>query len=130
MRPVFALFLSAALAIGCDATGTDRPLDFGDPYGLNINDQRPALYVAGGRISVPVAYSGGCAEHTFTLRSDVSGDHATVWLVHDDGGDTCEAYISEQIEATLSAAVDAAERITLRAPAQFDRDEETTVRLR
>ena len=130
MRSVFASLVLVTLAAGCDAYDADRPLDFGDPYSLDVGDARPALYVGGGRISVPVAYSGGCAEHAFALRSNVSGGDATVWFVHDDGGDTCEAYIGELLDAALPAAVDAAERITLRAPVQFEGDEETTVRLR
>ena len=128
MRSVFLALVT--LAIGCDAYDADQPLDFGDPYSLDVGDARPALYVSGGRISVPVAYSGGCAEHTFALRSNVSGGDATVWFVHDDGGDMCEAYISEGLDARLPAAVDAAERITLRAPAPFGGDEETTIQLR
>ena len=57
-----------------------------------------------------VAYGGGCAEHQFRLYgSDFfvpGGANDPVYnnlvLVHDDGGDTCEAYLSEVVRFDLT----------------------------
>ena len=127
MRPLYLLGALSLTALGCDAT---RVLsDFGDPYQLLSQDDQAAV-LDGTRLLVPVQYGGGCAEHTFALRSDLDADSATVWLHHDANGDACEAFITETVSAELPAPVAAAARVTLRAPAGLGSDAETTVALR
>lgn len=54
-----------------------------------------------------VAYSGGCEKHTFTLYCTrgiyySNPPQADVYLGHDGHGDTCEAYLHEQVIFDLS----------------------------
>ena len=52
------------------------------------------------QLLIDLSYSGGCATHRLTLyASDTFADsapgQADVWLVHADGGDTCESIVPE-----------------------------------
>ena len=121
-----ALLLAAA---GCDAlTGSSAP-DFGDRYRLQTVD-RPTVALDGSRVVVPVEYGGGCAEHTFALRSRLDGDTATVWFEHDANGDACEALRSEVLEAELPAGAAATPHVVLRVPVSLSSDDEVAFELR
>jgi hypothetical protein len=66
------------------------------------------LQVHGTTLSIPVSYAGGCAEHSFKLYVL---NHTSGWtvyppmvpmlLVHDAGGDDCEAAIFDTLEFDL-----------------------------
>jgi len=65
----------------------------------------------GNDIVVDVAYSGGCAEHGWQLYADEAvalsmPPQLAVYMVHDDGGDDCEAYPSETLRIDASALVE------------------------
>lgn len=119
------LFLTILLAgaVGCGPAEdqADEPRGrFGSPYEVVTNvastapDEPPALI--SDSLSVMVAYPGGCADHAFTLGSSVDGDTAVVWLRHDDGGDRCEALITERIRVAVPPSVLDAHRIHLVNP--------------
>ncbi|MBW2258167.1 MAG: hypothetical protein JRI25_26700 [Deltaproteobacteria bacterium] len=58
--------------------------------------------IAGDEVDIGVMYSGGCANHGFTLCWDGSWSRSdpkivNLDLVHDANGDTCEAWISDEL---------------------------------
>ena len=60
-------------------------------------------------LALRVAYGGGCAEHRFRLygSAEFADNHRHpvqnyLMLVHNDGGDTCEALISEELRFDLT----------------------------
>lgn len=122
-----ALFTALAVlvaAVGCNqppgsADGSDRS-SFGSPYQIVTNvstaapDEPPA--VVSDSLVVLVTYAGGCNDHEFELASSVAGDSAEVWLIHDDGGDDCEALISERLLFAVPDRVLDASRIHLLNP--------------
>lgn len=62
--------------------------------------------IEGDSLAVTVAYSGGCAEHTFALCWDGEWLESNpvqtgLRIAHDDGGDDCDAYPSEEVEFDL-----------------------------
>ena len=120
------LLLPLLVLAACDLAGTDG-VDYGDPYRLTLQTE-PTL--VDDKLSVPVDYGGGCAAHTFSVRSRLDGGTAEVWLVHDANGDSCEALISETVTAGVPAEVAAAERVALLVPATTQADAEARVRLR
>jgi hypothetical protein len=74
--------------------GFDREDLKGAPFEL-----REARFV-GNEIELTVAYSGGCMEHGFRLLADevVALSYPPqlgVYVIHDDPGDDCEAYLTE-----------------------------------
>ena len=124
------LSLLVLLSAGCDSGARDASaVDYGDPYGLRTEGDAVAR-LADGRVLVPVEYGGGCAEHTFALRSRLDGGTATVWYEHDANGDACEALLVETLDAALPASAAAADRVVLRVPRSLTRDDEVAVDLR
>ncbi|SRR5690606_12055586 len=120
--PLLALLLLA----GCDLL--DRPpleRTYGAPYDFFVEtapgpngEGSPAPFLSeDGVLHVTVRYTGGCAEHTFRLETELTDAVATVWLVHEDDGDTCEALLMNHLRIRLSNAVLARPRIVLAAPA-------------
>lgn len=107
--------LTLALLTGCGSDEEELPPDspeaqkgiepvesrFGDAYEIVLNetptapDEPPGI--AEDSLHVKVGYSGGCNDHDFTLRHEVRSDTTRLWLVHDDGGDTCEAYLYDDL---------------------------------
>lgn len=80
--------------IGCDGLPADA---------ITINEGA----VSGDRLTLNVSYSGGCGEHRFALCWDgafLESDpvQAAMTLRHDSGGDTCEAYITHDIDIDLT----------------------------
>ena len=58
-------------------------------------------------LALRVAYGGGCAEHQFRLYGSSTFKESNpaqnrLTLVHDDGGDTCKALISEELRFDLT----------------------------
>ena len=124
------LFLLVLLCAGCDVGARDAPaVAYGAPYGLRTEGDAVAR-LAHGRVLVPVEYGGGCAEHTFALRSRLDGGTATVWYEHHTNGDTCEALLVETLDAALPASAAAADRVVLRVPRSLTHDDEVAVDLR
>lgn len=135
MRRALLLALPLAFACGDHDTGddTDSPVDTsGDDTsaddtgsdGLPDNlsacseaDGAPvevvSAAVSGDSLDVTVAYSGGCMEHRFALcwpdQSFMESEPVQVRLevFHDDPGDDCEAYPSEQVSFDLTPLRDA-----------------------
>jgi hypothetical protein len=121
---VFAALAALAAVVACNGPpgAEDGPENsgFGSPYEIVTNptpaapDESPA--VASDSLLVLVRYAGGCVDHDFDLIASVSGDSAEVRLVHDDGGDECEALISERLRLAVPERVLSASRIHLRNP--------------
>ncbi len=95
---------------GCNAPSEPpAPERFGDPYEILTNlsphspDEPPAI--ASDSLSALVAYAGGCAEHTFELHARATGRAAAILLRHDNGGDTCEAWLHDRIVLPLPANI-------------------------
>lgn len=97
---VFVLF-AALVLIGlaaCDTTTSTIPV-FGDPYVVN---RRPAPVLVDDTLRASVSYAGGCEQHSFEARYSLDGTE--VWLYHDGNGDSCEAYLTQQIEVPLDSS--------------------------
>lgn len=121
--PARALVLLALLlTVGCDSSGIE--VDFGDPYRVDVTED---VALDGQVLRVPVEYAGGCAEHRFGPFTAFEEGSARIWLVHDDGGDGCEALVTETVVVRLSSADTAPPRIDLVVPTG---DGEATIRLR
>lgn len=119
MRFLLLSFLALA-TVGCELVGlsaassssADEP-SFGEAYTVS-EAIRPSLL--GSRLTVVVEYGGGCAEHAFDLQSDVDAETASVWFVHDANGDSCEALVSDSLEAEVPDDVAEAPRVHLLRP--------------
>lgn len=122
-----ALLLSAALLPGCDAGRTEDAVRFGDTYRVLEQISTPdggmrdvAPHIDGDLLAVTVQYAGGCADHVFDVQARTVRDRGApvveVWLVHDDGGDQCEAAITDRRALPLPASVVEAPRAVLLTP--------------
>ena len=74
---------------------------------LTLNEAR----VIDNRLMVSVSYSGGCADHGFTFVSSSvvtlsNPPGIEVYVLHDAGGDLCEAYLTEEISVDLTPLID------------------------
>lgn len=110
---------------GCNSPeAPPGPERFGDPYEILTNlspnspDEPPAI--VSDSLSVLVAYTGGCTEHTFEPHTRVTGRAAAILLRHDNGGDTCEAYLHDRIVLPLPENVLEAPEIHLLNPNNAD----------
>lgn len=99
MRSLLAICLLVLVA-GCGAFESDAP-DLGDPYSVAMS---PEPLLDGDRLQVAVQYSGGCREHVFQLGSDRVDGEPVVWLTHDDGGDLCEALITDTLDVPVPSS--------------------------
>ncbi|MGD1848231.1 MAG: NigD-like C-terminal domain-containing protein [Salibacteraceae bacterium] len=59
-------------------------------------------------LTLNITYSGGCQTHAFRLATDLSyltnqPPSATLYLVHQDNGDNCEALLSETLMFDISS---------------------------
>ncbi len=95
---------------GCNSpSAPPDPERFGAPYDILTNrsphspDEPPAI--TGDSLSVLVGYAGGCAEHAFEAQTRVAGRAAAILIRHDDGGDSCEAYLHDRIVLPLPGRV-------------------------
>ncbi|MBW1878179.1 MAG: hypothetical protein JRJ84_07445 [Deltaproteobacteria bacterium] len=66
-----------------------------------------SLDIDGDELDIGISYSGGCANHDFTLCWDGSWSRSdtkivNLYLVHDANGDTCEAWISDDLTFDVS----------------------------
>lgn len=62
--------------------------------------------VSGDRLMLDVAYAGGCAAHRFAVVHDgrqglSHPPSVTLYLVHDDAGDRCEALVARRLAVDL-----------------------------
>lgn len=118
------LLLGAVLLAGCDSGRADASgPDFGDAYEVvteapsangSTIDVTPRQ--AKRSLAVTVAYGGGCAEHTFRLKAQQGDPTATVWIVHDAGGDACEALVYESLSLPLPEVARTSPSAVLLAP--------------
>lgn len=81
-------------------------LEWSDPR--SVSDPYETLHVAveGDSLVVRVAYSGGCAEHQFNLRTNGPQlkslpPKQPIALVHQANGDNCRAHIEERLSFGL-----------------------------
>lgn len=122
-----ALLLNAALLTGCDAGRSEDDVRFGDTYQVleqiptpdgGVRDVTP--HIDGDLLAITVQYAGGCADHSFDVQARTTSDGGMpvveVWLVHDDGGDQCEAAITDSRSLPLSASVLEAPQAVLLTP--------------
>lgn len=63
-------------------------------------------------LQLDVSYGGGCEDHFFTAYStgkfdDASPVNIDLFISHDANNDSCEAYLSEQLEIDLSTIKEA-----------------------
>ena len=110
LRCLTLLAAAAFLVAGCRGTTADRgpaadpalpvPVVFGsaalrtDSFDLN------AAAVSGNILTVNVSFSGGCRYHVFVLTAagafrESDPVQLPMVLTHDDNGDTCQAYPTE-----------------------------------
>ncbi len=129
--PAIFLLLGALFA-GCGggpqrppgAPPTDGPapvdLRFGDPYEIVLSEvpalpaEPPAL--VGDSLVLNVAYTGGCRDHTFIVRHTTARDTTHLWIVHDDAGDACEAYLHADLRLSVPAGALKAPVVVLETP--------------
>jgi hypothetical protein len=104
------------LLAGCDLITYRPPVgrDFGAPYALRAGV--PVAVAPGRVLETPgvdasrrlfavLEYEGGCSEHSFVVASDATQDDRTVvWLVHDDGGESCEELLRDTVVVELGSA--------------------------
>ena len=75
--------------------------------------QIPEARIEGDTLIVPVAFGGGCAEHTLVVCWPTQGfsksqpPQADLEIWHDNGGDMCEAYLHEDVEQDLTPLAEA-----------------------
>ncbi len=95
--------------------------DFGDPYEIIVNDipgapDKPPRLL-GDWLFIMVAYSGGCKDHEFNVETVVRRDTAHIWVKHESGGDSCEAYIKDDLNIELPSGVLSTRVIAMHDPA-------------
>ncbi len=66
---------------------------------------------------IMVGYSGGCKDHTFDVETVVKRDTAHIWINHKGGGDSCEAFITDDLTLKLPTGVLATRVIAMHDPA-------------
>ncbi len=113
------VFIGCACLTACEQQ--EFTPDFGDPYEIIVNDvpgapDKPPR-VLGDWLMIMVAYSGGCSDHDFNVTSVVRRDTAHIWVQHDNGGDACEAFITDDLSLKLPTGVLATRVIAMHDPA-------------
>jgi len=121
-RPTCLLILLIALATACAAPAEESRKDEPKPQRPGVTRVEPgtdikeipsdafkmiAASVEGDVLRVKVSYSGGQADHQFTLYWDgiVARSYpgrTSVWLKHDANGDAAEALIEQTVEFDLT----------------------------
>jgi hypothetical protein len=116
--PLFCFAFAALLIAGCEpATVLPR---FGAPYELVPSgspggpDTPPRIQ--GDRLLATLSYIGGCADHEFKLDYTARADTMHIWIVHEDGGDTCDAYLMDDLILELPLPVRGSSPVALHAP--------------
>jgi len=69
------------------------------------------ITVVDNHVEISVGYSGGCRKHDFEIIWDEKVDYGNppsinLIIIHRDNGDTCEAYITENLVFTGTALLD------------------------
>lgn len=95
--------------------------NFGDPYEIITNDvpgapDKPPRLL-GDWLLIMVAYSGGCEDHVFDVESVVRQDTAHVWVKHNNSGDSCEAYVVDELSLELPTGILTSRVIAMHDPA-------------
>ncbi len=111
--------LIIAFMAGCDPV--EFTPDFGDPYEIIVNDvpgapDKPPRIV-GDWLFIMVSYPGGCTDHDFDVETVVRRDTAHIWVHHANGGDTCEAFITDDLSLELPTGVLSTRIIAMHDPA-------------
>lgn len=99
------VLVGLAIALGCEVSDSlSSEPNFGDSYTIatetSPNVTAPRLDVDG--LHVTVHYSGGCRAHVFELHYRLRGETSEIWLHHDGNGDSCEAYLTETRQMSIS----------------------------
>lgn len=122
MREFLRSYLAGSILLLAIAGCRDEaaPPDFGAPYDLVWNDAPGGPDVPpriqGDYLLATLSYEGGCADHAFTLDYHIRQDTAFVWIQHESGGDTCEAYLTDEIHLALPLPVRSTPVIALTPP--------------
>lgn len=110
--------------MGCSApSGDGAPPGgsrFGSTYEIVLSetpaapDTPPALH--GDTVAALVVYPGGQETHEFTLRHEVAGDTARLWLHHDAEGDDGSERVLDDVRLPLPPEVPPASTVLLLNP--------------
>jgi len=111
----YCLFCFYLACSGCQLTGPDTSdsgsqlniLQPGDPWPQGDLFDLLSADIEGDILLLKVAYSGGCREHVFSFHSNgpvikTLPPGADLIIYHDANNDTCEAWITEDLEVDLS----------------------------
>jgi len=68
------------------------------------------IVINGNTVEITVSYPGGCAPHTFEIVWDgtviyTNPPQINIAIIHDDNGDSCEAYITEVLRFKLDSLI-------------------------
>lgn len=115
------LALCLILLVPTACTPENFSPDFGDPYEIIVSDipgapDKPPILI-GDWLFIMVAYSGGCQDHEFSVETVVRRDTAHIWVKHANGGDSCEAYIKDDLNLELPNGVLSTRVIAMHDPA-------------
>ncbi len=115
--PALTLLALVVLA-GCDPAPVEP--DFGAHYELvpsgSAGGPDTPPRIQGDRLLATLSYEGGCADHVFTLGYAARADTVHLWIVHDDGGDSCDAYLMDDLTIELPLPVRGTGPVALHAP--------------
>jgi len=117
MRHAHLLPLVLFVLSGCLALDGNDPVDLSDelvilepgaPWPKLDEFDLKAVRIEGDELVMSVSYAGGCAEHAFSyytngavLKTNPPG--ADIIIRHDGNGDSCEAYLSEDLRINLKS---------------------------
>lgn len=85
---------------------TDSIPSESDGFSFTADTYTDSYFVDGDSLFVTAGYGGGCEDHEFQLMWDgefVDGDEASLYLIHDANGDSCEAYATQILKFNLSS---------------------------
>ncbi|MDZ4700721.1 MAG: hypothetical protein SH809_13510 [Rhodothermales bacterium] len=110
--------LAAFALAGCEPAPV-RP-QFGAPYELipsgSAGGPDTPPRIRGDRLLASLSYTGGCADHDFVLDYAARRDTVHLWIVHEDGGDSCDAYLMDDLTLELPLPVRGSGLVVLHSP--------------
>ncbi|MFT4980028.1 MAG: hypothetical protein ACI8S6_005940 [Myxococcota bacterium] len=105
------IFATLALLTACDLDGLSETGTELEECSTDLIDSVDVseLSIEGDTLSLTASFGGGCEDHEFRLCWNGAVDlsdpaQISVALIHDGNGDSCEAYLSEELSFDLSSA--------------------------
>ena len=109
--PHLLALLALSQAPACGDKAAEPPADLSDCSAADGPGEAPdivSLALDGDTLTIELSYGGGCESHQLALcwpeqafmEEDPVQVRLEVW--HDDGGDTCEAYLDDTLVVDLS----------------------------